>query len=152
MHRSISTERNRSMAQALRGRLLRAATAVATVTVLGLPAGTATAADTLHLPRPTGPQPVGATAIYLKDTSRPDPWVPEMKARELMVTIWYPTEARQGRRTQYMTPEESKRFLEGKRVTDLPPAILSTVRTNAFVDARPAGRPHSLPLVVLSPG
>jgi hypothetical protein len=34
----------------------------------------------------------------------------------------------------------------------LPLDILSTVRTNAYVDAQPAGRPHSLPLVVLSPG
>jgi dienelactone hydrolase len=34
----------------------------------------------------------------------------------------------------------------------VPSDLLSTVRTNAVRDARPAGRPHSLPLVVLSPG
>jgi len=51
-----------------------------------------------------------------------------------------------------MTAEESKLFLEGKHQTQLPPDILSTVRTYAFADARPAGRPRSLPLVVLSPG
>jgi dienelactone hydrolase len=115
---------------------------------------TATAAttDSLHLLTPTGTSAVGATTLYLKDTSRPDPWVPEQNARQLMATVWYPTNARHGSRLPYMTPEESRLYLEGKRLTDLPPDILSTVQTNAYADAPPAGRTHSLPLVVLSPG
>jgi dienelactone hydrolase len=141
------------MAHLPRRRLVGAAIAVASgLLLLGTNTATAAASDTLHLLRPTGPSAVGATNIYLKDTSRPDPWVPEMNARELMITVWYPTSARHGTRAQYMTPEESKLFLEGKRLTDLPPDILSTVQTNAYADAQPAGRAHSLPLVVLSPG
>jgi dienelactone hydrolase len=104
------------------------------------------------LPAPTGPHPVGTTALYLKDTSRPDPWVPEAKARELMVTLWYPTQAREGQRAPYMTPKESELTLKGKRVTGAPYDVLSKARTNAFSDAKPAGRKGSLPLVVLSPG
>jgi predicted dienelactone hydrolase len=115
-------------------------------------AAAATTSDTLHLLQPTGPHAVGASSIYLKDTSRPDPWVPGLNARELMTTVWYPTHSRHGARVPYMTPEESKRYLEGKRITNLPTDILSTVQTNAYADAQPAGRAHSLPLVVLSPG
>jgi hypothetical protein len=134
--------------------LVRAAVALATgLLVLATTATAATAATTVpYLPRPTGPHAVGATSIYLKDTSRPDPWVPGLNARELMVTVWYPTDARHGKPEQYMTPEESRLFLQGKDLTDLPPEILSTVRTNAYAGARPAGRAHSLPLIVLSPG
>jgi dienelactone hydrolase len=107
---------------------------------------------TLSLPAPTGKHPVGTTALYLKDTSRPDPWVSEAKARELKVTLWYPTQAREGQRAQYMTPKESELILKGKKVTGAPYDVLSKTRTNAFSDAKPAGRKGSLPLVVLSPG
>ena len=112
----------------------------------------ASAAEPLHLVRPTGPSAVGSAELYLKDTARPDPWVPEQSARELMVTVWYPTTAHRGARRQYMSPEESRLLVEGKHNTAVPPEALSTVRTYAIADAPPAGRPHSLPLVVLSPG
>jgi dienelactone hydrolase len=51
-----------------------------------------------------------------------------------------------------MTPAESELQLTSRGITGIPPDTLSTVRTNAVSDARPAGRPRSLPLVVLSPG
>ncbi|WP_231954477.1 alpha/beta hydrolase [Actinoplanes derwentensis] len=52
-----------------------------------------------------------------------------------------------------MTPTESRLLLADAGLTDLPPPYLfSTVRTNAWTDAEPAGRKHSLPLIVLSPG
>ncbi|GLX04714.1 alpha/beta hydrolase [Microbispora sp. NBRC 16548] len=104
------------------------------------------------LPAPTGPHPVGATTLYLKDTSRPDPWVPEVRARELMTTLWYPAQAGEGRRASYMTAKESELTLKGKKVTGVPYDVLSRTRTNALKDAKPAGREGGLPLVVLSPG
>ncbi|MFC4591895.1 alpha/beta hydrolase family protein [Sphaerisporangium corydalis] len=120
------------------------------------PAGLATTpagrVATPRLPAPTGPHPVGTTSLYLKDTSRPDPWVPEVKARELMVTLWYPATSPGGRRARYMTPKESELLLKGTGVTGVPVDILSRTRTNATVGARPDGRRHTLPLVVLSPG
>ncbi|GAA3140264.1 alpha/beta hydrolase family protein [Nonomuraea roseoviolacea] len=112
----------------------------------------AAAPDTLHLPAPTGPHPVGTTSLHLKDTSRADPWVPSVKARELMVSLWYPARSPGRQRAPYMTPKESELFLKDAKLTDLPPALLSTTRTNAFTGAKPAGRAHGLPLVVLSPG
>ncbi|MEU8384089.1 alpha/beta hydrolase [Streptosporangium sp. NPDC048865] len=102
------------------------------------------------LPAPTGPHPVGTTALYMKDTSRPDPWDPDADARQLKVTLWYPTEQRDGRRAPYMTTRESELLLKGSGIATAPYDTLSRTRTNAVQDATPVGR--RLPLVVLSPG
>jgi hypothetical protein len=126
--------------------------AVATALSLTLSASPASAATTPYLPRPTGHQPVGVTALSLKDTSHPDPWVPTVPYRELMVSVFYPATSTNGPKKQYMTPLESKLNLERQNIPGLPLEVFSTVRTNAVVDAKPAGRRHSLPLVVLSPG
>ncbi len=117
------------------------------------PAGSpAASSGTLRLPRPTGPHPVGKASLHLKDASRPDPWVPGVTARELMVSVWYPAQPSGGRRAPYMTPTESELLLEDGGISDVPPDVLSTTRTHAISDAEPAGRRHGLPLVVLSPG
>jgi len=108
--------------------------------------------QTLYLPEPTGPCPAGTTSSWLIDTSRPDPWAPGVAARELMVSLWYPATSSDGRRARYMTPAESELQLTSRGITGVPPDALSKVRTNAAVDATPAGRQRSLPLVVLSPG
>ncbi|WP_410588201.1 alpha/beta hydrolase family protein [Amycolatopsis sp. lyj-23] len=126
--------------------------AVATALTLTLSASPASAATTPYLPAPTGHSPVGVSTLSLVDKSRPDPWVPSVPYRELMVSVFYPATSASGPKKQYMTPLESERNLEGKDIPGLPLDVFSTVRTNAVVDARPAGRWHSLPLVVLSPG
>jgi Platelet-activating factor acetylhydrolase, isoform II len=123
---------------------------VVTALTIALSASPAAADTALHLPAPTGHHPVGATTLYLKDTSRPDPWVPSVNYRELMVTLFYPAASADGPKKQYMTALESERYLERLNVPDLPLDALSTVRTNAVVDRRPAGRRHRL--IVLSPG
>jgi len=91
--------------------------------------------------------------LWLTDTSRPDPWAAGAGARELMISLWYPAAPPAGGRpAPYMTPAESELLLASAGVTGVPPGALSTVRTNAVSDARPAGQQRSLPLVVLSPG
>lgn len=131
-------------------RTLVVATAL-TAALVTAPVADASPPATLWLPAPTGHQPVGSTSLYLKDTTRPDPWVPEVN-RELMVSLFYPSVRSHGPRTRYVTPAESAALLEDGGLTDLPPDLLSRTRTNSVRDARPAGRVHSLPLVVLSPG
>ncbi|MFB9689071.1 alpha/beta hydrolase family protein [Amycolatopsis plumensis] len=126
--------------------------AVATALTLALSASPASAATTPYLPRPTGHSPVGVTTLSFVDKSRPDPWVPSVPYRELMASLFYPATSGGGPKKQYMTPLESERNLERQNIPGLPLDVFSTVRTNAVVDARPAGRWHSLPLVVLSPG
>jgi predicted dienelactone hydrolase len=112
----------------------------------------ARSSGTPHLPKPTGPHPVGTVSLHLKDTSRPDPWVPEAKQRELMVSLWYPAKAPSRRRAPYMTAKESELILKEAKITGVPYDVLSKTRTHAFLDVKPAGRRHGLPLVVLSPG
>jgi dienelactone hydrolase len=107
---------------------------------------------TPYLPEPTGRYPAGAASVWLTDTSRPDPWVAGVNARELMVSVWYPAVPAGGRRAAYMTPAESGLQLASRGITGIPRDTLSTTRTNAVSGARPAGRRRSLPLVVLSPG
>src|SRR5271169_4043131 len=107
---------------------------------------------TPYLPEPTGPYPAGTASVWLTDTSRPDPWVSGVNARELMVSLWFPATPSDGQRARYMTPAESELQLTSRGITGIPQDTLSTVETNAVSDARPAGRQHSLPLVVLSPG
>lgn len=111
-----------------------------------------TMSSTPYLPKPTGAHSVGTTSLYLKDTSRPDPWVPSVKARELMISLWYPARSPGRKRAPYMTPKESELLLKSGGITSVPADTLSKTRTNAFTDADPAGRKHGLPLVVLSPG
>ena len=132
--------------------------AIAAGTALVIALTSATVADAAdaepvpYLPKPTGSYAVGTTSLYLKDTSRPDPWVPSVPYRELMVTLVYPAAPGGGPRARYLTPEESTALLEPEGLEGISPDVLSTTRTNAVQDARPVGRPHGLPLVVLSPG
>jgi dienelactone hydrolase len=104
------------------------------------------------LPVPTGRCPVGTVSLWLTDTSRPDPWAAGVNARELMVSLWYPATPTDGPRAQYMTRTESELQLTSRGITGVPPGVLSTTRTNAVSDARPAGLQRTLPLAVLSPG
>jgi dienelactone hydrolase len=109
-------------------------------------------AQMLSLPEPTGLCTVGTTSLHLTDSSRPDPWVAGVTARELMVSLWYPAVPSDGRRAEYMTPAESELQLTSRGITGLRPDVLSTTRTNAAADATPDGTERSHPLVVLSPG
>jgi dienelactone hydrolase len=119
---------------------------------MGSPAGTDSGQGTPFLPAPTGPSPVGATSLWLKDRSRPDPWAAGVNVRELMVTLWYPAAPSHGPRARYMTAEESELHLTGRGISAVPADALSTTETNAVSDAGPAGEPGGHPLVVLSPG
>ncbi|NBE96916.1 alpha/beta hydrolase [Nonomuraea sp. KC401] len=142
------------------GALILALSACAVYTPAGIASSTGPAATSPatvsngvpKLPKPTGSHPVGTTSLHVKDASRPDPWIPEAKERELMVSLWYPAKAPNGRRAPYMTAKESELILKGAEITGVPYDALSKTRTNAFLDAKPAGRKRSLPLVVLSPG
>ena len=135
-------------------RLIAAMTTLSvTATVVALTSvASAAPPATPYLPRPTGTHPVGTTSLYLKDTSRPDPWVAAATARELMVSLWYPARSPGSRRAQYMTPVESELLLRDGGIVGVPFDALSKTRTNAFSDAEPAGGRRSLPLLILSPG
>ncbi|MEW2403295.1 alpha/beta hydrolase [Streptomyces sp. NPDC046862] len=105
----------------------------------------------LELPRPTGPLAVGRDTLHLVDAGRPDPWVPEAGARELMVSLYYPARSGHGRTAPYMTTDEARAFLVDRDLAEVVPAeTLSGTRTHARPGATPAR--GKFPLVVLSPG
>ncbi|MET9427710.1 alpha/beta hydrolase [Streptomyces sp. NPDC003036] len=105
----------------------------------------------LALPRPTGPLAVGRDTLHLVDTGRPDPWVPEAGARELMVSLYYPARPGRGRTAPYMTTAEARAFLEDRDLAGTVPAeTLGGTRTHARLGAAPVR--GTFPLVVLSPG
>ncbi|MEV1083837.1 alpha/beta hydrolase [Streptomyces sp. NPDC050211] len=105
----------------------------------------------LELPRPTGQSAIGRDTLHLVDKTRPDPWVPEAGARELMVSLYYPARPGHGRTAPYMTTGEARAFLEDRDLAGTVPAeTLSGTRTHARPGARPAQGKY--PLVVLSPG
>ncbi|MCX5207044.1 alpha/beta hydrolase [Streptomyces sp. NBC_00237] len=133
---------------------LTSAAATATAfTALGAGFGTSPASAApapLELPRPTGPHPIGLATLHLRDESRADPWVPDER-RELMVSLWYPARSASATSAAYLTAAESTTYLASAGF-DLPPRLLSTVRTHASVGARAERTRGGLPLVILSPG
>jgi hypothetical protein len=95
-----------------------------------------------QLPAPTGPLHVDSRSLYLKDTSRADPWRPDVPYRELMASVWYPTGDSAGTPAPYMSAAVSTAAVGSD--------VLSGVRTNSLADATPL--PGRRPLVLLSPG
>ncbi|GAA1535261.1 lipase [Streptomyces albidochromogenes] len=105
----------------------------------------------LELPAPTGAFAVGRDTLHLVDKSRPDPWVPQAGARELMVSMYYPARPGGGRTAPYMTKGEAQAFIDDRELTDAVSAkTLSDTRTHARNPAAPVR--GKFPLVVLSPG
>ncbi|MBM7168659.1 alpha/beta fold hydrolase [Streptomyces sp. G44] len=129
-------------------------------------AAPASAADTTHradratappprLPAPTGPRPVGATTLHLVDSSRNDPWAPEIGVRELMVTVLGPAPARRGfPRAPQQTPRAARSFTDScwRIHPELPKAGVDwgAVLTHARTGAPPL--PGRRPVLLYSPG
>ncbi|MGP3929298.1 alpha/beta hydrolase family protein [Nonomuraea sp. KM88] len=124
----------------------------ASLTTLGVTPAEA-AAPVTALPAPTGDHPVGKTDLHLIDSSRPDPWVADRDARELMVSIWYPARKAAGKRAPYLTPQESELIIRSEpRLEDVPADTLARTVTHARAGAPARQRKGGWPLVVLSPG
>jgi hypothetical protein len=47
----------------------------------------------LTLSPPTGNDRIGVLPLHLVDRDRRDPWVPAKPTRELMVSLWYPSQS-----------------------------------------------------------
>src|SRR6478752_1956988 len=121
----------RQILAAAAGMVVLAASACSAPTPPRSAAPSATPTGPATLPAPTGAHLVGTTSLYLKDASRPDPWNLDVDARELKVTLWYPTEQRGGQRAPYMTPKESELTLRRLGIGGVPNDTLSKTRTNA---------------------
>ncbi|MFE4361659.1 alpha/beta hydrolase family protein [Kitasatospora sp. NPDC056800] len=110
------------------------------------------------LPEPSGPYPIGTTAVHLTDTAREDPWHPGQR-RELMISLWYPTSrpAAGDDRAPYMEPAAGRHFDGPDGVgllnygTTPGRTDWSAIRTHARRDA-PALPGGPRPVVLYSPG
>ncbi|MEU1289329.1 esterase [Kitasatospora sp. NPDC005856] len=110
------------------------------------------------LPEPSGPYPIGTTALHLTDAGREDPWHPGQR-RELMISLWYPTShpAAAEDRAAYMEPAAGKHFDGPDGVgllnygTQPGRTDWSAIRTHARKDA-PALTGGPRPVVLYSPG
>lgn len=126
--------------------------ALSVFTTIGT-ADAAASAPVPVLPAPTGEHAVGRSVMHLIDSSRPDPWVADRKARELMISVWYPARKAVGKPAPYVTPQESELIIKSvPQLKDVPPDTLARTKTYARVDAPALKRKGGWPLVVLSPG
>ncbi|MEU4403006.1 lipase [Streptosporangium sp. NPDC023963] len=102
----------------------------------------------LTLPRPTGPLRVGTVSLHLVDRSRPDPWVPAMRSRELMVQLWYPArKAAAYPRAPWLTPRLAEAVLAG-----VPAGTVRLPVTHGRVGAPVYRGRGPLPVVLFSHG
>src|SRR5262245_36880848 len=76
----------------------------------------------LRLPSPTGPLAVGRTTLHLVDQARPDPWVPEAGARELMISLYYPARPGRGVPAPYISTDEARLLLRAQGLDGVVPA------------------------------
>jgi predicted dienelactone hydrolase len=103
----------------------------------------------LTLPAPTGPHRLGTTSLYLIDKSRPDPWVPAIRFRGLVIQIWYPAHEVVGYpRAPYFTPKVARAY---EKQLGLPVALNWPV-THAHLGAPVYRREGGWPVVLYSPG
>ncbi|WP_162958100.1 alpha/beta hydrolase family protein [Nocardia yunnanensis] len=105
------------------------------------------------LPEPTGSETVGVVDLHLVDASRRDPYVPA-RARELMVSIWYPA-VDSG--AVPLRPWVSERmwgaYADGLAESGLPAAgALTLGASHGRVDAVAAGAAGRRAIVLFSPG
>jgi dienelactone hydrolase len=103
----------------------------------------------LTLPAPTGRYRLGTVSLYLVDKSRPDPWVPSIPFRGLVIQIWYPAHAVGGYpRAPYFTPILARAYEKSQGI----PVALNWPVTDAQLGAPVLQREGGWPVVLYSPG
>ncbi|WP_021597536.1 alpha/beta hydrolase family protein [Actinomadura welshii] len=107
-----------------------------------------------ELPAPTGPhRAIGMTELHLADPARPDPWVPG-RARELMVSVFYPAARRSGPPAPYLRPGVAKVLSQADALGVFKAGTVdwAAARTHAAESAPADLRGGARPVVLYSPG
>ncbi|KAI0455912.1 platelet-activating factor acetylhydrolase [Xylaria acuta] len=100
------------------------------------------------VPELTGPHKVGSTVLELVDSSRQDPFAPTPQARDLVISLFYPTSKHTKNCT--LTPQFPPATAAAIDTFVNAPGLAETVTTRACAGS-PLSRPD-LPLVLLTPG
>ncbi|MEV6102786.1 hypothetical protein [Nocardia sp. NPDC051981] len=106
------------------------------------------------VPAPSGRLPVGTHALHLVDTQRQEIFDDSDRPRELMVQLWYPAQARQGRRAPVI-PDSPAVIGEMARGFGLPAnalAYLPTIKSHSWIEAPLATSERPYPLLLLNHG
>lgn len=104
----------------------------------------------LSLPAPTGPYRIGAVALHLVDRSWPDPYLPDQRPRQLMISLWYPAEPGNGRpAAPYMPAKAAAHFAAQLHVST---PVMTNLRTHAGSEAPALPSRTGWPVVLFSPG
>ncbi|MER5410498.1 hydrolase [Streptomyces sp. NPDC002769] len=104
----------------------------------------------LKLPAPSGPYKVGTFSQHLVDKSRTDPYVSGNRARELMVTYWYPASSTSGHPVAPWMPSISgAHFLYSR---GLSPQQVTLPQTSSHVLAPVDTKLGKLPVLLYSTG
>ncbi len=117
------------------------------------PSPAADAGIRFELPESSGQYPVGSTELHLVDGDRRDPWATD-RARELMISIWYPARRASGHpRQPYMPPGVARAVDESGSFQLAAPGQIdwAGIRTEAAVMA-PVDDREGRPVVLYSPG
>ena len=106
-----------------------------------------------ELPPPSGPFGVGTTTLYLIDAERDDPYTPAEDSRELIVQLWYPTDAT-GAGAPYMDDVVIDLFAAFQDYTSLDSmaAFTRALTTNSVAEAPLSNAQPTYPVVFYSHG
>ncbi len=111
---------------------------------------------TLRLPAPTGPHRIGVTTLHLVDPARLDPWHPDLGARELMTTIFYPAGDVRGHPiAPQLTPAAAEAFKTidaGFLHPELPTEGVDWAATRTHSHTGAPAQPVRRPVLLYSPG
>jgi hypothetical protein len=91
----------------------------------------------LRLPTPTGRYDIGTIALHLVDHSRQDPFLHAPRARELMVSIWYPVLGADRFPLAPWIPPEATALLRAELV---PPPLMQVTEPGGNVVTQPGPR------------
>jgi dienelactone hydrolase len=109
----------------------------------------------LRLPAPSGPYPVGVKTLYLVDSSRNDPWTPEIGVREIMVTVLQPAVPGRGfPPAPQLTPGAAALFTDlcWRIHPQLPKSGVDWAATLTHARVRASPLPGRRPVLLYSPG
>lgn len=104
------------------------------------------------LPEPTGADAIGVVDLHLVDPSRQDPYVPA-RARELMVSIWYPAADRTAMPLRPWVSERMARaYTDGLSKLGSSTRLWTLASSHGRVDAAADSAGGRRPIVLFSPG
>lgn len=108
-----------------------------------------------QLPGVTGSYAIGVTTFHMRDESRPEIYTEADDCRELMVTVWYPTDKENGTNPKsYISGIEAlgEAIRDGLGVPAFMAGYLNLVRSGAAVEAPVSSRSDAYPLLIFSHG